>query len=65
MVRQFTYPEDVDLVKCRDWVMHVAGRALCNFKYMLNKEYLKRGRTPFAKYTMVEREDWEVFTRQR
>lgn len=65
MVRRFTYLEDADMDKCREWVMHVAGRAHRNFKYMLNRDYLKKGKTPCIKYNMVLHEDWEVFTRQR
>jgi hypothetical protein len=45
--------------------MHVARKALRNFRYMLNKEFLQKGKTPFVKYNMVEHEDWEVFATQR
>ena len=45
-MRSFHYPEDADLNKYREWVMHVAGRAFRNFKSMLTRYYLKLGKSP-------------------
>jgi hypothetical protein len=61
MLRRFTYPKNANMPKCREHVMHVVGKALRNFRYMLNTEFLQKGKTPFVKYNMVEHEDREVF----
>ena len=63
VTRSFHYPKDADLNKCREWVMHVAGRALRTFKYMLNKDFVKTGKSPLIKYNIILAEDWEVFVR--
>ena len=65
VTRSFHYPEDADLNKCREWVMHVAGRAFRNFKSMLTRYYLKLGKSPCVKYTMVKEHHWEEFCKQR
>jgi hypothetical protein len=46
MLRRFTYPEHYDKVKCRGHVMVLAGKALQNFRYKLNKEYVQKGENP-------------------
>jgi hypothetical protein len=56
MLRWFTYPENAN-VPCREHVMYVAGKALQNFRYKLNSDFLQIGKTPFVKYNMVEHED--------
>ena len=40
MLRQFTYLEGYDKEKCRSHVMVLVGKALQNFRYKLNKEYV-------------------------
>ena len=65
MLRQFMYPENANIKKCRGHVMFVVGKALRNFMYKLDKEFLQKGRTPFLKYTFVENDYWEAFARQR
>jgi hypothetical protein len=57
MLRWFTYPKNTNMPKCREHVMYVAGKALRNFRYKLNKDFLQKAKTPFVKYNMVERED--------
>jgi hypothetical protein len=57
MLRWFTYPKNTNMPKCREHVMYVAGKALRNFRYKLNKDFLQKAKTPFVKYNMVEHED--------
>ena len=59
MLRRFTYPEGYVKVKCRGHVMVLAGKALRNFKYKLNKEYVQKGETPFTRYNYVLPQVWE------
>ena len=59
MLRMFTYLEGYDKDKCRGLVMVLAGNALQNFRYKLNKEYVKKGKTPFTRYKYVLPEVWE------
>jgi hypothetical protein len=65
MLRRFTYPEGYDKVKCMGHVMVLAGKALRNFRYKLNKEYVQKGETPFTRYNYVLPEVWEQFVRQK
>jgi hypothetical protein len=62
---KFNYPADADLEKCRNWVMHVAGSSLRNFKSMLTRDWLKKGKNPFAKYNMIKDHQWEAFNKMR
>jgi hypothetical protein len=50
MLKQFTYPEGYDKEKCRGHVMALVGKALRNFRYKLNKEYVQTGRSPCTHY---------------
>jgi len=59
MLRRFTYPEGYVKVQCRGHVMVLAGKALRNFKYKLNKEYVQKGETPFTRYNYVLPQVWE------
>ena len=45
--------------------MHVAGRAYRNFKSRMTRYYLKLGKSPCVKYTMVKEHHWEEFCKQR
>jgi hypothetical protein len=54
MMRRFHYPEDANMGKCREWVMHVASTTLCNFKSVLTRNYLNKGKSPCVKYNMVK-----------
>ena len=65
MLRRFTYPEGYDKEKCRGHVMVLARKALRNFRYKLNKEYVQKGETPFTCYNYVLPEVWEQFVRQK
>ena len=59
MLRWFTHPEGYDKVKCRGHVMVLAGKMLQNFMYKLNKEYVQKGETPFARYNYILPQVWE------
>ena len=45
--------------------MYVAGKALRNFRSMLNKHYVKTGKTPFEHYNFITRDVWEAFVTQK
>jgi hypothetical protein len=62
---KFNYPADAGLGKCRNWVMHVAGSSLRNFKSMLTRDWLKKGKNPCAKYNMIKDHQWEAFSKMR
>jgi hypothetical protein len=50
--RWFMYPEQgYDEKKCKAHVMYLAGKALQNFRYNLNKEYMQTRETPFTCYS--------------
>jgi hypothetical protein len=53
ILKRFTYIEGSDLDKCRDHVMAVASKALRNFRYKLNKEYVEKERSPCQHYNYV------------
>jgi hypothetical protein len=36
--KKFNYPANADLDKCRNWVLHMAGSSLWNFKSMLTRD---------------------------
>ena len=60
--RRFTYPtEGYDEDKCMGHALFVAGKALHNFRSMLNREYVQKGRTPFEDYNFITRNVWEEF----
>jgi hypothetical protein len=60
--RQFTSPaEGYDEDKCMGHALFVAGKVLCNFRSMLNREYVQKGRTPFEDYNFIMRDVWEEF----
>ena len=59
MPRLFTYPEGYDKVKCKGHVMVLVGKALQNFRYKLNNEYVQKGETPFTYYNYILSEFWE------
>jgi hypothetical protein len=64
--RRFMYTaEGYDEEKCNAHVMYVVGKALRNFKYKLNKDYMEKGNTPFEHYNYVMTKVWEVFTKQK
>jgi hypothetical protein len=45
---------------------HGLGRkALQNFRYKLNKEYVQKGETPFTRYNYVLPKVWEPFIEQK
>ena len=51
------YPADgYDSDKCKGHALHVAGKALHNFKSMINKEYMEKGKTPFEDYNFIMRD---------
>ena len=60
--RRFMYPaEGYDEDKCMGHALFVAGKALRNFRSMLNREYVQKGRTPFKDYNFIKRHEWEEF----
>ena len=59
MLRRFTYSKGYDKEKCRSHVMVLVGKALQNFRYKLNKEYVQKGKIPFTCYNYVFPEVWE------
>jgi hypothetical protein len=63
--KKFNYPMDADLDKCRNWVLHMAGSSLWNFKSMLTRDWLKWGKNPCSKYTMIKDHQWEAFKKMR
>jgi hypothetical protein len=65
MKKRFLYPNNADMVKAESHVYYLAGKALRNFKYMLNRDYLAKGKTPYVKYNMILPEVWEEFRRKR
>jgi hypothetical protein len=65
MLKRFMYLEGSDLDKCRDHVMAVASKALQNFRYKLNKEYVEKRRSPYQHYNYVMPEVWERSSSRR
>jgi hypothetical protein len=65
MTRRFHYPKDANMGKCKEWVMHVASITLRNFKSMLTRNYLNKGKSPCVKYNMVKEHHWEAFKQMR
>jgi hypothetical protein len=60
--RRFTYPpKGYDEDKCMGHALFVVGKALRNFRSMLNREYMQTGRTPFEDYNFIKRDIWEEF----
>ena len=60
--RWFTYPtEGYDEDKCMGHALFVIGKALRNFRSMLNREYVQTGRTPFEDYNFITHDVWEAF----
>ena len=60
--RRFTYPaEGYNEDKCMGHAMFVAGKALRNFRSMLNREYVQTGRTPFEDYNFITHDVWKEF----
>ena len=56
------YPADgYDSDKCKGHTLYVVGKALRNFRSILNREYMQKGRTPFEDYNFVKRHEWEEF----
>jgi hypothetical protein len=53
---KFNYLADADLDKCRNWVMHMAGSSLRNFKSMLTRDWLKN---------MIMDHQWKAFSKMR
>ena len=52
--RRFTYiAEGYDKEKCKGHAMFVVGKALHNFRSILNREYVQKGRTPFKDYNFI------------
>jgi hypothetical protein len=63
--RGFTYPtEGYDEEKCKSHGLFIAGKALRNFRSMLNREYVQIGRTPFEDYNMIRPAIWEEFIKK-
>jgi hypothetical protein len=66
MKRWFTYPpQSYDEEKCKEHALYVASKALRNFRSMLNKEYVKTGKTPFERYNFIMHDVWEAFVSQK
>ena len=61
MTRRFTYPEGSNVDNCKAHVMYLGGKALRNFRYKLNKEYMQTGENPCACYNYVLPEVGEAF----
>jgi hypothetical protein len=45
--------------------MAIVSKALRNFRYKLNKEYVEKGRSPCQRYNYVLPEVWERFLQQK
>jgi hypothetical protein len=41
--------------------MHTMGRTLPTFRYNLNKDYVKKGLTPFKNIGFITPDDWSTF----
>ena len=41
--------------------MFVVGKALCNFRSMHSRDYVRTRRTPFEDYNFITRDVWEEF----
>ena len=55
--RWLTYPADgYASDKFKGHALYVAGKALRNFRSMLNKEYMEKGKTPFEDYNFIMRD---------
>ena len=60
--RQFTYQvEGYNEAKCMGHALFVVGKALRNFRSMLNREYVQTGGTPFEDYNFITCDVWEEF----
>ena len=60
--RRFTYPvQGYDEDKCKSHALFIAGKALRNFRSMLNRDYVQKGRTPFEDYNFILANVWEEF----
>lgn len=59
MLLRFIFPENTDLAKCERY--HIAATAMRSFRYRMKRDYVEKGKTPFAKYTCVKPEHWEAF----
>ena len=59
---RFMYPaEGYNEDKCMGHMLFVVGKALHNFRSMLNRQYVQKGRTPFEDYDFIMRDVWEEF----
>jgi hypothetical protein len=55
MLKQFVYPPDqYNEALCRGHVMVIASKALRTLRYKLNKDYLKKGKTPYEEYNFIK-----------
>jgi len=60
--RWFTYlAEGYNEDKCMGHELFVASKALQNFRSMLNRDYVQKGRTPFEDYNFIVCDVWEEF----
>ena len=60
--RRFTYPaQGYDEEKCQSHALFIAGKAHHNFRSMLNRDYVQKGRTPFEDYNFILDNVWEEF----
>jgi len=65
VLRRFTYPEDqYDEDLCKAYALGVAGKAMRALRSTLNKEFVKKGKTPFQKYNFITQEVWEEFVQK-
>jgi hypothetical protein len=55
MLKRFMYPLDqYNEALCRGHVMVIAGKALHTLRYKLNKNYVKKGKTPYEDYNFIK-----------
>ena len=60
--RRFKYPEDqFDEDVCKRNALFIAGKALHNLRSTLNRNYVQKGKTPYADYNFIKRHVWEEF----
>ena len=65
MKMRFTYPKGYDEENCKQHVMYLVGKSHRQFRFILNKEYMKIGKTPFDHYNFIMHDVWKVFANQK
>jgi hypothetical protein len=62
MLKRFVYPPDqYHEALCIGHAMVIIGKALRALRYKLNKNYVKKGKTPYEDYNFIKPHVWEEF----